>query len=385
MKIHFYSIILLFLCTTPLFGQFTVVSFDAEISTFNDNKPLPAETTLIITGSIPDEVHMVEIAIFNQNGKDNRPPLYVADWRRPFDKPQGDFRVPLNYRLPASKKFDFKIIFFERINSNEQKDFYEQMTKGLDAYINQTITLDGNKFKLDKNPNHIIADMNELVETGMTNYRSESGITFPGFSDIIYENLANLKKIELPNTKKDTSLLKTSRKTLRSLQKLIHNEVAYLLSDKLLKRSYMRYVDNYETESKAGYFAINAGYGAVSLGGKPDNLDYDTAPYLGLGFPLSTSRLAPGFLRNSSLSLGLFLEDLEDKDGNNLSGPIIGRPIYFGLDFKLFQFIRFNAGAVLLEKETQDPLGSGNINQELLIQPFIGLSGKVNIRLFLDK
>ena len=101
-------------------------------------------------------------------------------------------------------------------------------------------------------------------------------------------------------------------------------------------------------------------------------------------FPLANSTLAPKFLRNSSLTLGAFLQDFEDTDGNKVTGFLVGTPTYLGLDYKLFEFIRFNAGATFLEKEKVGQM-SDDITSSLLVRPFIGLSARIDLTVSLGK
>lgn len=372
-------LILFFVLTLSLSAQFETVTFDYELSTFNDNQPLPSETAMIITGTIPDEIQMVEVKIYTSKGRDGRDPLYQAAWKRPYNKPKGDFRVPVNYKLPSSKKYDVEINYLVRIDEKQRQEFYSQLKESLNAYIDQIFDLKKNKFELDKSPRQAIADMNELVEGALTVYRSQTASEFAGFSDIIREKMEDLKKTDILH--RDSTGVGMEPLKIASLKKLLHNEVRYLLNDDLLKIADARYVEDYETDNKSGYFALSAGYGAVYLGGNINNLDYDTAPYISIGFPLSTSRIAPTFLRNSSLTLGIFLSDFENDEGGEITGPIVKKPIQVGLDYKLFQFIRFNVGAALLEE-------NGNNNGDdsrIFVQPFIGLSAKVNLQLSFDK
>jgi hypothetical protein len=362
--------------SVPLQGQYVLVNYDYELSTFNENKPLPSETQMIISGAIPDKVQMVEIRIYSHDGNENRAPFHTAAWKRPFNKPSGEFRVPINFRLRASKKYDLSLLYFKAIDTDEKERLFDQLLESLGAYIDQIILFDG-KLKLEKKPGQALSDMDEIVTTGLSNYRSLSGQSFNGFSDLIRDQLAALPKKEFE--KEDGNSVE---KAVDQVKVLVMNEVSYLLNDSLVKVTDSRYVEDYETEKKSGYFSLNVGYGAVYLDGNIDNLDYGTAPYLSLGFPLSTSRLAPAFLRNSSLTLGLFLDDFENSEGKTISGPIVNRPIQVGLDFKLFQFVRFGAGVVILEEEG----GSGGIlERKVFLQPFIGIGAKINIQLALDK
>ena len=81
--------------------------------------------------------------------------------------------------------------------------------------------------------------------------------------------------------------------------------------------------------------------------------------------------------------MGVFTKNLEGDGGKEISGPLVGRPFYLGLDYKLFQFVRFNAGGAVLEEP--ELAGMDNSNKRIFVQPFIGLSAKINLSLSLDK
>lgn len=147
------------------------------------------------------------------------------------------------------------------------------------------------------------------------------------------------------------------------------------------KLAISRYVDDYGTEKKQGFFSLSLGYGGVYLSGSWDDFTYDAAPYAGIAFPLSNSTIAPKFLRNSSVVLGAFLDNFEDEDGNEVTGMIVGRPFYAGLDYKLFEFVRFNAGAAFLEKTETITSGpeAGQTSTQAFIRPFVGLSARIDL------
>lgn len=139
---------------------------------------------------------------------------------------------------------------------------------------------------------------------------------------------------------------------IEDLKNIICTEVLDLMNTPWSKLTISRFVDDYETEQKKGTFSVSLGYEGVYLDGKLDNLSYGSSLYAGLAFPLSNSTIAPKFLRNSSVVLGVFFNDFEDQSGNKVGGLIFDKPFYLGLDYKLFEFVRFNAGAVALEKSS---------------------------------
>lgn len=112
MKYVYPFLFLTFFAANSLFGQHKAVSFDYEKAAFNNNQPLPAETHILLQGKAPQEVNYVEIAVYNDKGSEKRLPLYVAAWKRPFDKLTTEFNLPINYKLRGSTEYDFKISFF---------------------------------------------------------------------------------------------------------------------------------------------------------------------------------------------------------------------------------------------------------------------------------
>jgi hypothetical protein len=78
------------------------------------------------------------------------------------------------------------------------------------------------------------------------------------------------------------------------------------------------------------------------------------------------------------------LNNFEREDGSELSGPLFGRPYFVGLGYRLFRFVRLNAGMTLLEERT--PNAGGGLEVEgIQLQPFVGLSAEINISLGLKE
>ncbi len=369
-------------------AQYATVNYDFEMNRFGENEPLPAEQSILFTGNIPESVDIVEISVFTARGKDNRESLSTAVWKRPFNREGSVFNVPLNYKLQASKAYDLLIGFYSTIGREEQSEVYRQLTVNLDAYLDQTFGVKKNSIKLTRNTRQIISDMNDIVTSGLKNYRSRTFWGFEGFSDIVRQKLNTVEKADLSKAQyifssgDEEEQRRLYREQLTNeLKQLVHSEVKFLMNSEMAILIDRRYVDDYETEKRSTFFALNAGYGGVWLNDKLDSKSsFGDSPYLGLGFPLSTSTIAPKFFRNASLTLGVFTQNFENESGDKISGPIVNRPLYVGLDYKLFSFVRFNAGAALLEEQGNN--GDGN---KIFVRPFIGLSAKVNISLGLDK
>ena len=81
----------------------------------------------------------------------------------------------------------------------------------------------------------------------------------------------------------------------------------------------------------------------------------------------------------------MFTDNFENDGGQKVTGPLISRPFYLGLDYKLFQFVRFNAGGAILEEPEMDAAGMETGSNRIFLQPFIGVSAKINLYLSLDR
>jgi hypothetical protein len=81
--------------------------------------------------------------------------------------------------------------------------------------------------------------------------------------------------------------------------------------------------------------------------------------------------------------MGVFINNFKDADDNTITGPVIDRPVFAGLGFRIYDFINFNAGVVATSMEKQN---LSNIRTESIkLQPFIGLNAQFNLWLGLNK
>lgn len=369
-------------------GQYASVIYNYEMNRFGENEPLPSEKPILFTGTIPTMIDVVEISVYNHKGIEKREPLATAVWKRTFQDSGNAFNAPLNYPLPASRKFDFSIAFFRGIGEEERSELYHQLTANLNAYLEQNTQTARSGFKLLRKSQQLVADLNEIVRTGLKNYRCLTAFEFEGFSDLVRNSIDNLDRISLPPTMKNATpeektetLKKLRREQLDKTETLIASEIKSLLNHNWAVLYDKRYIDDYPTEDRPTHFAINAGYGGIWLDGQlDDRSSFGDAAYFGLGFPLSTSNLAPRVFQDASITVGFFVKNFYSDKGDKYSGPIFNRPLYAGIDYKLFSFIRLNGGLAIIEKTPFDSSKS-----VIVAKPFLGLSAKVNISLSLDK
>ncbi len=392
MKI-FNIILILALLSANLFGQYANVNFDPAMRTFNNFKPLPSEEDMMFTGAVPANVNVVEFQFFRGKNKDYKDPLYVANWERGAGDESVSFKLPVNYKLVANKKYNIRVKYFQKVANADREKIYGALKNNLDAYLGQTLQSSNKKIKLTKSSKDMMKDLNTIVTYGLREYRVTNGIPFDGFSDLVKGQIDAIddKKLnevlfDATNTSQAMASAKYRDQLIKDLQTLIHAEVRFLLNSDIARLINQYDIPDVKTEERNGYFSINVGYGAVFFDGDIDNLEYGRAPYVGLAFPLSTSTLAPKFFRNASITLGIFTKNFTDVgDRGTITGPIVKRPIYLGLDYKLFQFIRFNVGAAALEEDTVNTGTVSGIKNRVFFRPFVGLSAKINLSIGLDK
>ncbi|WP_375583280.1 hypothetical protein [Cyclobacterium xiamenense] len=84
-------------------------------------------------------------------------------------------------------------------------------------------------------------------------------------------------------------------------------------------------------------------------------------------------------LGNASVSTGVFFSNMRDSNEQEISGPLIGRPIYVGLGYSLFRVLRFNAGAVLTSTDVNSSV------EDITLYPFVGFSAESSLWLGLRK
>jgi len=373
---------LLFVC--PNFAQFTTVTYDFERNWFNEGQALPAEKSMIIKGIAPKNVEMITFNILSAKRNDE---LYQATWQKTTNN---EFALTVPYMLRASDRYDFRIDTYEKLASDKQKELVQDLEATLDTYVE--VNLKGDKeIKLLKNSKKTMQELQAIVEKVLLPYRNKNGYWSSEFSEVVKLKLEQLDNADLETNyvKGDTT---TTRKAVRQntrqelvneLKAQIEREAMRMLEGDVLVLTTSRIVDDYMTEAKMNSLSINIGYGGVYLDGKWSNLSYDAAPYVGLAFPLGNSILGSKLLSNTSVTMGVFLNNFEDAQGNEITGLVVNRPIYLGFDHKLFQFVRLNAGATFLEEN--DGTGDLSANKNVMIRPYVGLSARIDLSVKLGK
>ncbi|MEQ8705436.1 MAG: hypothetical protein RIC19_16025 [Phaeodactylibacter sp.] len=363
-----FLLLLLFLCPIFLTAQYKTVNLDFESAYIGDNNPLPAETNILFTGSIPSYIDRIELNILSAKGKSA--PLHTAVWQRPLDNKEKTYSLPVNYKFRSSSNYDIEVRYFQTLGTAQRQELIQTLNSRLQLFLETQLTQDTKMIEWENKPKRLLADMNDLLRSDLQNYRTGIAAPEQKLSGLVALQMEKMSKIR---TKDSTARVRMAEEQVL-LRQLLKDELSRILPAPLYKMVDARYLDDCPTESKKGALAVTAGYGGVYFSGDlGEDLDYDTAPFVGLSFPLGNRAFAPRFFSNTYLGFGVFLQDFENADKQNLTGPITGLPIYASLDYKLFQFVYLNLGATFLEET------SAGDRQVLFVRPFIGFSAKVNL------
>lgn len=376
-KTHFMSksLLLLFLISPILLiAQYKTVNLNFEDAYIGDNNPLPAETNILFTGAIPSYIDRIELNLLHSNGKPK--PLHTSVWQRPLDNKEKTYSLPVNYKFRSSSSYDIEVRYFQTLSDAQRQQVIQTLNERLKLFLETQLTQNQKMIEWEEKPKRLLEDMNAMLRSDLQNYRTGTAAPRILLSDLVALQMEKMEKIR---TRDSTSVVRMADEQVL-LRQLLKDELNRMLPAPIYKVADARYLEDCPTESKKGALAVNAGYGGVYFTGEPgEDLDYDTAPFVGFSFPLGNSAFAPRFFSNTYLGFGVFLQDFENSEKQELTGPITGLPIYASLDHKLFQFIYLNIGATLLEENTTSD------RQALFVRPFIGLSAKVNLSLQFER
>ncbi len=127
---------------------------------------------------------------------------------------------------------------------------------------------------------------------------------------------------------------------------------------------------------------IFVGFGGVYLGGNFGNLNYDSRAYAGFSIPLGSGNR--NYFARTSVIFGVFFNNLRDVNGKTIyTGPIVDRPVFAGLGFRVLSFVHLNAGVVALSSQK---LSLSEVKtSDLKLEPFVGLSAQFNLWLGFNK
>ncbi|RDC66380.1 hypothetical protein [Adhaeribacter pallidiroseus] len=394
MKMKFYLSLLLLVVSGPAFSQYKTVLFNYERAYFDDGQPLPAESKFIITGEASALVDIVEVKVYHSANTD-KAPFYQNTWEHKANNPATSFTLPVNQPLRGNEEYTFLINYYAKISQEQQQQLVSQINTALGAYIDQSYQVERSGIAMLQHPRTMRNDLNAIVNQGLSLHRNIINYTFPGFSDLVYLKLKQLSEVNLQkarfnvfkqeddNTK--SVKLRYAQEQIAALKTLLNQEVAQYGGVQLYALTDSKKVADYNTEKTKNALALNVGYGGVYYSGSFDNLTYDASPYAGISIPFGKEPFASPFMARTSISTGVFLKNLDFGPGNEATGPVVRRPVYLALGYRILPFIRLNAGATVLQNKLNSSTNTDLNLDKVYIRPFVGLSMEVNLWLNLNR
>ncbi|MCU0446857.1 MAG: hypothetical protein MUE85_18310 [Microscillaceae bacterium] len=378
----FKSLIFLLICLTIkalAIAQTNNVVFDYDKTSLNENQPLPAEKHFTITGAASSQVTMVEIAVFSEKSRGKQPPLYQSLWKRSANNQNTQFYLPINYKLRGNEQYDLEVRYYRQATGNEIQNLRNDLFMALEAYLRQNLVLGKSKLSIRNPANKMLNDLNTLVKTSLLYYKNQAEIPFAGFSDLVKEKLRIIEQHSLGpaqrlfagKSKKEANILQRDQ-FLEELKALIFKEVAYLINTGMNVIGDSKVVDNATTEKTPNFLTVHLGYSGTAF--YENDETFLSGLNAGITIPWGKQNLAKAFWRKSALVAGVYVNNFKAGD-ETISGPIIGRPFYIGLGYKVVPFVRLTAGATFLETGKNI---NGNqtslFGDKVHLKPFVGVA-----------
>lgn len=360
--------------------QKAFVFLNYEENTLNDGQPLPAYQDIAIVGGVAEAVNMVELQILPYD-KPNATPLYRTRWKNPPDTKPELFTIALGYQLRPNKLYDFKFQYFSILNEQERADLIRLILNKLGEVIYDAT--EAQRLGVGQPSDALIKRLNQTVLNELKIYRPQTELPWEGFSDLVVQKIADLETLRsldsLQNAKKET-LEKRRKELVASLEDVVQREAVQYVDQPMALLIDARYVEDVKIKQSPATFGLSAGYVWVYVDGAVDNKDFvlDAAPYIGLSVSLSNPDVSNA-LRRGSLHAGFFLTNLKRHPTKLYSGPVFDKPIYIGLDYKLYKWVRLSLGGVLIQEK------SGKEHKPVLMKPFAGLGVRLRIGATLDE
>ena len=365
-------------------GQYATVTFDPERNTLNEGQPIPAETAWHLTGPVGDNIHLAEARVYER--ADMKRLLQTSQWKRSEWNSDGRFLIPIDMKLQGNSKYTVVLEFYEPVSDTTTAAVAAEMKSYLAGYIDESFEIGKNRARLLKPVNEIMAEMDLIMRKGSANYRSRLNMPFAGFSQLVEEKLKKINDTNLNmsrfSIKSDEADVKRdqritfAREQMDGVKSVVDHEVDSYFDRELMILRDRTVIADQSTEKVKHLVALNLGYGGVYNSGSFDDLSYSEGPYLGISFPLGRSQMSSRFMSNSSLSAGVFLTNLENENGREVTGPLVGRPLYAAYGYKVFRILRVNAGATILQQNTA---GQNELDlNKIYLSPFVGISLEIN-------
>lgn len=356
-------------------AQIQTIQFNSSTLLFDNGRSLPAETSFMVNTDASANVSMIKMQISAAQFKNDNF-LFESIWKRKEDEKGLMAVLPNSYKLRGGNDYDFRFIYYRDITEKEHVEIGKMLGTTANSLLRTSIQFDNNRYRFLTSPSDLYRLLNETLQDGMASYASQDDNFQPKFSGIIENILRTMNKVKVHKLEKeemDNSLFQTLVKQVNNEVKMIANHYQFIAFDKVT-------ISDYPVEKVKRSLALNFGYAGIYNNGGYNDLDYFTSPYAGISLPLGKRAFSNNFWNNTSVSLGIFLKNFKNTNSERITGPVVGRPIYAALGYRIFNYFKINAGAALM----QDNNLITN-TKAMYVRPFIGLSLEINLWLGFDK
>lgn len=377
------------LSTLWVHAQEKKVTIDRNAKQANGGNAIPAGNYFAFEGAIPEEVVWVDVQLFS--GRTSLPPVYSGTWKRATGNNTTMFSLPVDRKLRFGSSYRLQADYYAVLTGNALSQFRQRIASNIDYYLDARINVKKDELKMGAKTDRIMSELNDIVSSSFQYYTNPHTVKFPGFSDLVKIKLQQIADADLDDaaynvSPQDSSGQLSNVAYANELQASLHNMIVseldnYLAYGVVVKTDEV-VLNNLETEKSRGYLPINVGYGAVAFNTDFDDLETDQQPYVGISIPFGNPRFSK-VLANTSLSFGIFLKDFTNAANQKVTGPVINKPSYLALGYKIFEFIKLNAGVTALstEKVSLNNIRTDNVQ----LKPFVGISAELNLSLGFGK
>ncbi|MFA0960261.1 hypothetical protein AB9P05_00485 [Roseivirga sp. BDSF3-8] len=385
---HILPVFLFILCSYPAFSQYEQVVFNYESSQFNNGQPLPSEELFVLTGQVSSDVDMVE-AVIARKGllKGDEKPIFTGQWVRDYDDQSNDWQIPVNYKLKQNEEYDVMIRYFTTLQGDQRQELGYTLKEQLLNYLDQEILIEEKEVELREAPGKVYNNLNQILAQSTGNLRNRLESNAPAFSDIVKEGIQKLDDLDLKDADEllggdslnteGQKRYQYARQQINTVKRQIISETDQMFYGDLSILTSRKIIRNYPTEKKRSHINVLVGYGTV-YNERGSDEDFGSGWYGGVSIPLGHPAHSSKIWSNTALSVGVFFQDLEFDDGAyTYSGPVVDRPSFVALGYKVFNFLRIQAGASFLQLESDD---SGLLDvSDVEIRPYVGLSAELKL------
>ncbi len=380
------------LSSLSIFGQRKTVVIDPDTRRMNQGNLLPAQSYFDLQVPVNDEVGIIQVEIHKGRNNDNL--IEKTSWSRPINFRSNLAEIPVDIQLKSNTSYTFDLVIYSMLNDSDKVHLKGIVHQNVSNYLNAAFETSSKGIATARKTDQTMSDLNDIVTRSLRDFRNLRDTEFEGFSDIVKLKLQQVDNARLSNAEfnierevSDSLLSENSVKAdyagklMEELQQIILSEVDNYLDTDFVKLYDKLVIRNQVTERTQTVLPLFIGYGAVYLNGNADDLEYDSQPYAGFSIPFGRGNGA--WFSRTSFILGVFINNFKDADNKVITGPVVDRPVFAGLGFRIYDFIHFNAGVVATSMEKQN---FSNIRTENIdLKPFIGINAQFNLWLGLNK